>query len=99
MLTVTGPAAEHLAKLLSEAEAPEGTAARFIANQEGLSLQVDSPKPEDQTIEHNGKTVLLLDEQVAELLDDKTLDLEETDEGPALTLQAGEEEESQGETA
>lgn len=93
MLTVTEPAADHLAKLLDEAEAPEGTAARFVASQEGLSLQVDSPRPEDQTIEHQGKTLLVLDAQVAELLGDKTLALEETEEGPALTIQGEEEEE------
>lgn len=92
MLNITEPAADHLAKLLDEAEAPEGTAARFIASEEGLSLQVDSPKPEDQTIEHGGKTLLVMEPQVAELLDDKTLALEDTDDGPALTIQAGEEE-------
>ncbi len=93
MLNITEPAADHLSKLLNEADAPEGTAARFVASQEGLSLQVDSPRPDDQTIEHDGKAILLLDAQVAELLDDKTLALEETEQGPALTIQGEEEPE------
>ena len=87
MLNVTDPAAEHLAKLLQEADAPEGAAARFVAGQEGLSLHLDNAKPGDDTIEHHGRTVLLLDEQISELLNDKILDLQETESGPALTLQ------------
>lgn len=92
MLNITTPAAEHLAKLLDEADAPEGTAARFVVEQEGLVLQVDSPREDDQTIEHEGKPLLVLDAQVAELLDDKTLALEETEDGPTLAIQGEEQE-------
>ena len=98
MLSITEPAAEHLSKLLNEADAPEGSAARFVASQEGLSLQVDSPQADDKTVEHQGKTLLIMDSQVAELLDDKTLELEETEDGPTLTVRGGEEEaEEEGE--
>jgi len=86
MLTVTDPAGEHLAKLLDDAEAPEGTAARFVAGEDGLALQVDEPKEDDQNHDHQGRTVLLIDPQVAELLQDKTLDVRETEEGTALEL-------------
>ena len=86
MLTVTEPAGAHLEKLLDEAEAPEGAAARFVASEEGLTLQLDNPKPEDETHDHGGRTVLLLDQQVAELLSDKTLDLQQTEQGPSLAL-------------
>lgn len=93
MLNVTEPAAEHLARLLDDAQAPDGAAARFVASQEGLALQVDTPKPGDDTIEHSGRTLLLLDEQVSDLLSDKVLDVEQTEEGLALTLQGPGEEE------
>jgi Fe-S cluster assembly iron-binding protein IscA len=86
MLNVTEPASAHLAKLLDDAEAPEGAAARFVQGEQGLALQVDEPKQDDQTHDHQGRTVLLVDPQVAELLQDKTLDVRETEEGTALEL-------------
>lgn len=87
MLTITEPAAELLSKLLDEADTPEGVAARFVVSEGSLSLEVDSPRPDDHTIEHQGKTLLVLDAQVTELLGDKTLVLEETEEGPTLVIQ------------
>lgn len=86
MLSVTEPASSHLEKLLDKAQAPDGAAARFVASEEGLTLQLDHPKPEDETHEHEGRTILLLDQQVAELLSDKTLDLQDTEQGPSLAL-------------
>lgn len=87
MLTLTEPAGAHLEKLLDEANAPDGAAARFVAGEEGLTLQLDHPKPDDEAHEHDGRTVLLLDEQIAELLTDKRLDLHETGEGPSLAIE------------
>lgn len=87
MLTMTHPAAEHLKQLLQEVDAPQDAAARFVASSDGLSLQLDHPRDGDESYNHDGRTVLLIDEQIADLLSDRTLDLEETDEGPALTLQ------------
>ena len=92
MLTITEPAANHLGKLLNEAEAPEGSAVRFTVGQEGLSLQLDSPREDDQSIEHGGKTLLVMDPQVSELLSDKTLAFEQTEQGPTLVIQADEGE-------
>jgi Fe-S cluster assembly iron-binding protein IscA len=86
MLTVTDPAGAHLAKLLDDAEAPEGAAARFVAGEDGLALQVDEPRDDDQSHDHQGRTVLLVGPDVAELLQDKTLDVRETEEGTALEL-------------
>jgi len=98
MLTVTDPASAHLAKLLEDAEAPDNAAARFVAGEEGLALQVDEPKEDDQAHQHQGKTVLLIDPEMAELLQDKTLDVRETEEGTALELHDnGEEGEGEGE--
>ncbi|MEX0653322.1 MAG: hypothetical protein WD534_01340 [Phycisphaeraceae bacterium] len=87
MLIMTQSAAEHLEQLLAEADAPEGAAARFVAGPEGLSLHLDQQRPGDETYEHDGRTILLIDEQIADLLAERTLDLETTDDGPALTLQ------------
>lgn len=92
MLSVTEPAGAHLEKLLDEAEAPDGAAARFIASDQGLTLQLDHPKPEDEIHQHDGRTVLLLNQQIAELLSDKTLDLQQTEQGPSLALHASVED-------
>ncbi|MEX0744829.1 MAG: hypothetical protein WD118_04435 [Phycisphaeraceae bacterium] len=87
MLIMTHSAAEHLRQLLLEADAPEGAAARFVAGPEGLSLHLDKHRTGDETYEHDGRTVLLVDGQIADLLADRTLDVEQTDDGPTLTLQ------------
>ena len=45
-------------------------------------MQPDNARPDDATVEHDGRTILLLDEQVAQLLAEDTLDLD----GENLTL-------------
>jgi Fe-S cluster assembly iron-binding protein IscA len=87
MLTVTESATAHLAEMLDEANAPGGAAARFVVGPEGLSLAMDAKRDGDETFEHEGRTVLLVAQDVSELLTEKTLDLKETEQGPALTLE------------
>jgi len=86
MLTLTDAASEHLAKLLDESDVPDEAAVRLVVREEGVALAADQPKPEDTTFEHNGKTILVLDEQVAEALNDRTLDVEDTEQGRALAI-------------
>ena len=87
MLTVTESASAHLAEMLDEANAPGGAAARFVNGPEGLSLAMDAKRDGDETFEHDGRTVLLVAQDVSELLTDKTLDMKETEQGQALTLE------------
>ena len=87
MLTVTETAGAHLAEMLDEAKAPGGAAARFIMGPEGLSLAMDAKRDGDEIFAHEGRTVLLVAEDVASLLADKTLDLTDTEQGKALTLE------------
>ncbi|MHC4442934.1 MAG: hypothetical protein ACYTF1_14435 [Planctomycetota bacterium] len=86
MLTVTESASGHLANLLVEAEAPEDVAVRFILEGQGLAMALDNERPEDEKFDHDGKTILLLDNQISELLADKNLDIETDDDGPQLAL-------------
>jgi Fe-S cluster assembly iron-binding protein IscA len=86
MLTVTDAAAEHLSGLLDQAEAPEDVAVRFVLSEEGLGLELDNERPGDATFNHETRTVLVVDEMVNALLDNRTLDVESGDEGIALTL-------------
>ncbi|MHC4653270.1 MAG: hypothetical protein ACYTES_20730 [Planctomycetota bacterium] len=86
MLTMTEAAGAHLVDLLGEAEVPEGVAIRFVVESEELTLRLDQERPGDEMLSHEGKTVLLLDEEMSPMLSDKTLDVEDSDEGPKLTL-------------
>ena len=51
-----------------------------------MKLRLDKVRPDDATFDHAGRTVLMFNEQISELLADKRLDVEDTDEGPKLTL-------------
>ncbi len=87
MLTVTESAAAHLAKLLDEAGAAEGVAARITTTAEGLRLAMDNPRPDDESFEHGERTVLLLDRQTCDSIGERTLGLSRKPEGDALTLE------------
>ncbi len=86
MLTVTEAASAHLADMLDKADAPDGHAIRVVPAQGSVALRLDEPQPQDQEIEHGGKTVLVLDTQVQEMLGQRTLDVDQTESGPALAL-------------
>ena len=83
MLTVTEAASAHLAQMLKQQDAPEDIAVRFVCEEQGIALQPDSERAGDTTFPHDGRTVLVLDAQVSELLAEDTLDLE----GAKLALQ------------
>ena len=86
MLTVTENAVRHLAELLSNADAAEEEAIRFVREGRTITPKLDCERPGDTTYEHEGNTVLLLDENVFALLGDRTLDVQDTDDGPQLTI-------------
>ena len=86
MLTMTEAAGAHLVDLLGEAEVPEDVAIRFVIESEELTLRLDKEQPGDESFNHEGKTVLLVDEEMSTMLSGKTLDIEPSDEGPKLTL-------------
>ena len=86
MLTVTDLAAAHLAELLSDADAPEDVAIRFMLDDEGLALALDGFQEGDHTFSHGERLVLLLDDEASALLSDQTLDVEETEDGPELAI-------------
>lgn len=84
MLSVTDNASQHLATLLDEA--PENAVVRFVPQEDGLAVQLGNVQQGDTTFEHDDKTVLALDSQVSEALADKTLDVQQTEQGPQLAL-------------
>jgi Fe-S cluster assembly iron-binding protein IscA len=86
MLTITETAGAHLAQLLVENKASEDVTIRFLLVGEKLRPMLDNVRPGDVTFEHEGRTVLALDEPLSERFADTTLDLEEAGDGKHLRL-------------
>lgn len=84
MLKITEAAGDFLGRLL--AAAPEHLALRYVFSGSGVAPQLDSKRAGDTCIRHNGRVVLLLEPEVARWLADKTLDLQETSQGPGLAF-------------
>ena len=77
MLTVTEAASARLAEMLKQQDVPADIAVRFVHEGEGVGLRPDNEREGDTAFQHEGRTVLLLDAQVSELLVDDTLDVED----------------------
>jgi Fe-S cluster assembly iron-binding protein IscA len=90
MLTVTDAACAAMAELLAEAELPEDDPAvvRLFYGDEGLGVVFDEATADDNTFTHEGAPVLAVDAKLAEALEDQTLDVEQSEGGMELTLQA-----------
>ena len=86
MFTVTEAASAQLHNMLEEASAPEGMVARFVVKGTKLNMESDTVQPGDVTFEHEGQTVLVLDEATSEALADRKLVVKETEEGPQLSF-------------
>ena len=86
MFTITDAAGEHLTTLLDNANAPQETAIRFILAGNSVKSVMDSARPGDTTLEHENRTVLLLDAEVSQALAASTLDVQSTDDGKSLVL-------------
>jgi hypothetical protein len=86
MLMISETAGEYLTAILDNANAAEETAVRFVLEGNTLTPQLDNARPGDATFDHDGRQILVLDEQVSQVLADSTLDVQATDEGPRLVL-------------
>ncbi len=86
MLNASDDACALLCQMLTESDAPDDAAVRLVIEDDQLSMKVDEEKPGDETILHEGKTVLLVDAEMSQDLDGKMLDVEDTEEGPKLTM-------------
>ncbi len=87
MLTVTYTAGEHIAYMLCEHEARDDVVLRIKWMKGGIEMRPDKMRPGDETFEHNGKVVLVLDQQTSQLLGNKTIDLMTDDDGSHLILE------------
>jgi len=88
MFTLTEAAGVRLAEKLAKKSAGDDVALRFIRQRKRRRwiLRLDKRCPSDTTFSHEGRIVLVLDEQSSQLLKNRMLDTRETDEGPRLRL-------------
>jgi len=87
MLQLTPAAANHLAGLLADKGVSASAAIRIVQGTSGdFQLHTDLPKSDDVGIAHRGKTLLILDQQISNLLHDRVLDLVPSSEGKTLAL-------------
>ena len=82
MLTVTEQAGARLNQLLGEGE----SVIRIVQRRRRMRIRRDHARPEDATFAHAGRVVLVLDENIAQRLTARTLDIRQTDTGPRLRL-------------
>jgi len=88
MFAITPGARAHLALVLEAADVPDddNPVIRLFLGNEGLGLALDLEKPEDTKFEHEGNTILVVDDKLTQALEGKTLDVEVTEQGESLTL-------------
>jgi Fe-S cluster assembly iron-binding protein IscA len=86
MLAVTDAASEHIANLLDNRETETDAVVRLVVQDEGLTMVLDSANPDDVTYDHLGRTVLVMKPDLAEQLDGKTLQVEQSEGDARLTL-------------
>jgi hypothetical protein len=77
MLQVTQAATEYLNNMLVRMEVPSDSAVRIVPKAEGggLATTIDRERDGDQHYDCQGRTVLVLDSQVATALSEQTLDV------------------------
>jgi hypothetical protein len=86
MFIVPEAARIRLVEKLVKKRAGDNVAMRFVRQRRKWSLRPDTPLSNDVAFAHEGRTVLVLDPQVAQRLTDRTLDAQETPAGFRLRL-------------
>ncbi|HEU5294357.1 MAG TPA: hypothetical protein VFU71_06185 [Burkholderiaceae bacterium] len=79
MLTVTKAASEYLNNMLIRSQAPSDAAVRIVPKVDGggLATKIDQERDGDEHFDCEGRTVLVLDSQLADALSEQTLDVGE----------------------
>ncbi len=85
MLNVTYLAAEHVAYMLAKHEVPDDVALRIHLQKGSVKIGPDKIRSGDETFDHNGMVVMVVDQQTL-FLGDKTIDLVTENDGPHLIV-------------
>jgi hypothetical protein len=87
MLSVTNEASKVLQEMISDADVPDGGALRLVQRDTGLGFAIDQPRENDHTFAHKGTVVLVVAEDIGEALGDKTLRVQQAEQGVALVIE------------
>ena len=87
MLTVTEGAKQLLKGILTAHSDDPEMGVRLTSDPQGqLGLVLDKEQPDDQVVEHQGVKALLVASELAPALEEVTLDVQDTDDGPKLVV-------------
>ncbi|MFQ5799817.1 MAG: hypothetical protein ACE5H0_14145 [Bacteroidota bacterium] len=84
MLSVTHAASAHLAQVLENPEFSPGYVVRIVIEGESAKLTVGEERPDDVCYRYQEKTVLVFDKELANQLEDLTLDIDLRAANPRL---------------
>ncbi len=91
MFKVSDAAAIRLAEELERLEAPDEKVIRFWVDRGGLHLRLSKVRDGDTEFACGGRTVLVVDDDMAERLTSRTLDVKQTATGTKVSLAAAEQ--------
>jgi Fe-S cluster assembly iron-binding protein IscA len=87
MIAITDDAKKELKKILTDNAENPNNSLRLTASEEGgLGLVMDAEMPGDSVFEYDGTKVLVIEGNLASNLEGISIEVEETPEGPMLTL-------------
>jgi Fe-S cluster assembly iron-binding protein IscA len=86
MVTVTDAAGAHLAQLLAQVDAQEDTVIRLVLDKDDLVPKMDQARVGDTAFSYEGRRILVLDEIVVQAMADKTLDVQDAEDGLKIVL-------------
>lgn len=90
MLNVSDKAGEALHRALEANEGGGEDVLRLTRSGDQLALAVDQERDGDQIVEHDGRSVLVVEPAISQALDGATLDAVQTPEGLRFVFEAPE---------
>jgi len=89
MIAVTERAKGELKKMLSEKVDNPHAVLRLSPIQKGLGLRLDVEMPDDEVVKYENSKILVVEQTLADTLENVTIDVEDTPDGPELVIVKG----------
>jgi Fe-S cluster assembly iron-binding protein IscA len=80
MFQITDIAAKHLRNVLADFDTRDDVCLRLAETPRGLGMVLDQRRPGDRAVRHADELLLVFDANMAERLDDQTMDFNENTE-------------------
>jgi len=84
MFEMTEAAGARLKHLLESEDCPAETAVRLVKDGERIAMRLDEERSGDTEFHHDGRAVLFVDDEVAQLLTGNRLDIDQSTDRLAL---------------